>query len=76
MAAKMAVYYKKYKKIFPETDKVQGFACKMLILLILELQTSSLLSKWCYHSAFDIFNMASKIGANEFFKPVGAAPYM
>ena len=32
MAAKMAVYHKKYKKIFPETDKVQGFACKMLIL--------------------------------------------
>ena len=32
----------KYKKIFPETDKLQGFACKMLILLILELQTSSL----------------------------------
>ena len=24
MAAKMAVYHKKYKKIFPETDKVQG----------------------------------------------------
>ena len=23
MAAKMAVYYKKYKKIFPETDKLQ-----------------------------------------------------
>ena len=42
MTAKMAVYHKKYKKIFPETDKVQGFACKMLILLILELQTLSL----------------------------------
>ena len=42
MAAKMAVYYKKYmyKKIFTETGKLQGFACKMLILLILELQTS------------------------------------
>ena len=40
MAAKMAVYYKKkYKKIFidfPETGKLQGFACKMLILQILE----------------------------------------
>ena len=40
MAAKMAVYYNnKNKKIFPKTDKFQGFACKMLILLILELQT-------------------------------------
>ena len=44
MAAKMRVYHKKDKKIFPETDKVQGFAYKMLILLILELQTSSLWS--------------------------------
>ena len=39
MVAKMAVYYKKYNKNFPETDKLQGFASKMLILLILELQT-------------------------------------
>ena len=38
MAAKMAV-----KEIFPETGKVQGSACKMLILLILELLASSLL---------------------------------
>ena len=42
MAAKMAVHYKKYKKIFPETGNLHRFACKMLILLILELQTSSL----------------------------------
>ena len=42
MAAKMAVYYKKYKKVSPETGKLQGFACKMLISLILELQKSSL----------------------------------
>ena len=76
MAAKMAVYHKKYKKIFPETNKVQGFVCKILILLILELQTSSLWSQWCYHSAFVIFKMASKIVAIKFFKPVGAAPFM
>ena len=76
MAAKMAVYHKKYKKIFPETYKVQGFACKMLILLSLELQTSSLWSQWCNHSAFGILKMASKIVANKFFKPGVAAPYM
>ena len=39
MAAKMAVYYKNFEKIFTETGKLQGFAYKMLILLILELQT-------------------------------------
>ena len=37
IAAKMAVYYKKNKKIFPETGELQGFACGMLILLILKL---------------------------------------
>ena len=49
-----SVYHKKYKKILPETDKVQGFACRMLILLI--------------HSAFDIFKMASKIVANKLWE--------
>ena len=28
MAAKMAVYYKKYKKIFPERGKLKGFNAK------------------------------------------------
>ena len=42
MAAKMAVYHKRMKKVFPESVKLQGFACKMIILLILELQTLSL----------------------------------
>ena len=33
MAAKMAVLLQEYmyKMIFPEADKLQGFACKMLI---------------------------------------------
>ena len=30
MATKMAVYNKKYKNIFPETGKLQEFACKIL----------------------------------------------
>ena len=30
MAAKMEVYNKKYKKIFPETVKLKEFACKIL----------------------------------------------
>ena len=32
----------KIKENFPETGKLQGFACKMLILLFLEVQTSLL----------------------------------
>ena len=42
MAAKMAAYFTKLRIFFPETGKLQGFACKILILLILELQASSL----------------------------------
>ena len=76
MAPKWQFITKKKKKIFPETDKVQGFACKMLILLILELQT--ILVILVHHSAFDtcIFKMASKIVADKLYKPVGAAPYL
>ena len=35
MATKIAVYYKNIKKI-PETGKLQGFACKILTVLILK----------------------------------------
>ena len=42
MAAKMAVYYIKYKKIFPGLANSKDLHVKMLILLILQLQTSSL----------------------------------
>ena len=77
MAAKMAVYHKKYKKIFPETDKVQGFACKMLILLIVELHTSSLWSQWSMLS-FSIWHIQDGVQdrSQQIFQPVGAAPYM
>ena len=72
MAAKMADYYKKHKKIFPETGKHQGFACKMLTELILEVRTSSLEhpSDAADPSEFDIFKMASRLVANKFYKPV------
>ena len=79
MAAKMAVYYKKYEKIFPETGKLQGFAYKMVILLILELlynQCNIQMMLCMYHSQFDIFKMASRIVVNKFYKPLGAAPYL
>ena len=73
----MAVYYKKYKKISPYTGKLEGFACKMLILLPLELQSSSCniaVMQTMHHSEFDIFKMAVRMLADTFYKPVGAAP--
>ena len=82
MAAKMAAYYKEYEKIFPETGKLQGFAYKMLILLILELQTykhyrcNIQMMLFMHHSKFDIFKMASRMVADKFYKPVGAALYL
>ena len=71
MAAKIAVYYKKYKKIFPETSKLQGFAYKIPILLILEFQTSSCnitVMLFMHHSEFDTFKMASRMVADKFTK--------
>ena len=66
MAAKMAIYYKKYKKIFPETGKLQGFACKMLLLLILELHHPFNIPviQLMHYSEFDIFKMASRTVAD------------
>ena len=42
MADKIAVYYKKISENLPWDIKLQGFAYKMIISLILELQTLSL----------------------------------
>ena len=70
---------KKYKKIFPETDKLQGFACKMLIFWILNYRhhpckISVMLIM--YHSEFDIFKIASRLVSGKFYIPVGMAPYL
>ena len=73
MATTMAVYYKKYEKIFSETGKLQGFAYKMLILLILELQTLSLqYPSDAIRASFRIWYIQD----GKFYKPVGAAPYL
>ena len=77
MAAKMAVYYKKYKTIFPETGKLQGFACKILILLIFEYIHHSCnipVMQLMHYLEFDIFKMASRVVAEKFYKPMGATP--
>ena len=78
IAAKMAVYYKKYEKIFTETGKLQGFAYKMLILLILEIQyrCNIQVMLFMHNLEFVIFKMASKMDADKFYKPVGAEPYL
>ena len=67
MAAKMAVYYKKYKKNFPETGKLQGFACKMLIYWFLSYRhhpCNIQVMQLMHHSEFDIFKMASSMVAD------------
>ena len=77
MAAKMAVYYQKYEKIFPDTGKLRGFAYQTLILLILELQTLSLLHPSdAFHASLDIFKMVSRLVADKFYKLEGAALYL
>ena len=74
----MAVYYKTHDKIFLKLVKFQGFAYKMLILLILELhyRCNIQVMLFTHHSEFDIFKMASQMVADKFYKPVGAAPYL
>ena len=76
MAAKMAVYYRQYKKISPKTMKLQEFACKMLIFLFLSYRYHPCnipVMQLIHHSEFDIFKMVSRMVADEFYKPVGAA---
>ena len=79
MAAKMAVYYNKYEKIFPETGKLQGFAYRMLFYWFLNYKhyrCNIQVMKFMHYSEFDIFKMASRIVADKFNKPMGAAPYL
>ena len=65
-------------RIFPETGKLQRFACKMPILLILELHypCNIPVMQLMHYSEFDIFKMASKRVADKFYNPLGAAPYL
>ena len=79
MATKMAVYNKKYKKIFPETGKLQEFACKVLFywylnykhypcnIPVILLNTSY--RKWYIQD--DVQD-----GNNKFYNPVRAASYL
>ena len=72
MAAKMAVYNKTYKKIVPETGKLQEFACK-IILLIFELKPYPCnipVMLLIHHSECDIFKMASRMVPDKFYNPV------
>ena len=77
MAAKMAVYYKKYEKIFPETGKLQGFAHKMLVLLILEVQTLRCYIQvilFMHYLELDIFKTAFRMVATRFTNPRKQCP--
>ena len=75
MAAKMAVYNKKKKKILPETSKLQKFACTIYFTDFhypLNIPVMLLI----HHSEFDIFKMASRMVPDKFYNPVGAASYL
>ena len=69
MAAKMAVYNEKYKKIFPETGKIlfdwflnyKHYPCNIPVMVFI------------HHSEFDIFKMASRMVPDKFYNSVGAA---
>ena len=79
MAAKMAVYYKRKKKIFPETDRLRGLHAKCLFYWFLKYKhyrCNIPVLLFIHHSEFDIFKMASRILADTFYKPVGVAPYL
>ena len=77
MAAKMAVYHKKFKKIFPDWQspgicmQTAYFTDSWITDIILVIPVMLFM----HHSAFDIFKMVSKILADQFFKLVGAAFY-
>ena len=77
MAAKMAVYYKKYKKIFPETGKSRDLHVKCWFYWFLSYRHHPCnipVMQLMHNSEFDIFKMVSRIIADNFYKPVGAAP--
>ena len=48
MAAKMAIYNKKYKKIFTETGKLQESACKIYLTDFWTANIILVTSQWCY----------------------------
>ena len=58
--------------------KIQGFAYKMLICLILELhyRCNIQVTLFMHHAEFDIFKMAPRKVADKFVKPLGAEPYL
>ena len=69
MAAKMAVYYNKYEKFFPETGKLPGFAFKMLIFLFLNCKhyrRNIQVMLFMHQLELDIFKMASRMAADKF----------
>ena len=72
MAAKMAVYNNKYKKIFSETGKLQEFACKILFYWFLNYKhypCNIPVKLLIHHSEFDKFKMASRVVPDMFYNP-------
>ena len=64
MATKMVVYNKKYKKILPETGKLQKFASTILFYWFFNYKHyhwNIPLVLVINHSEFDMFKMASRM---------------
>ena len=77
MASKMAIYYKKnIRKFSLRPANYRDLHVKMLILLILVLHhpCNIQMMQLMHYSDFDMFKMASRMVAEYFYKPMGAAP--
>ena len=77
MAAKMAVYYKKYEKFSLRlTNSIDSHVkCGFYWFLSYRHHPCNIpVMQLMHHSKFDIFKMASRMVADKFYKPVVAAP--
>ena len=79
MAAKMAVYYKNIIKFSLRLANSTELHAKCVVYWFLSYRHHPCnipVILLMHHSEFDIFKMASRLVADKFYKPVGAAPYL
>ena len=79
MAAKMAVYYKNIRKfsLRPANSRELPAKCWFYWFLSNRHHPCNIpVMQLMHHLEFDIFKMASRLVADKFYKPVGAALYL
>ena len=79
MATKMALYYKNMRKSSLRLANSRDLHTKCLFYWFLNYKhyrCNIQVMLYMHHSEFDIFKMASRMVANKFYKPVGAALYL